>query len=156
MITGVHNSLISFVIIHFWMLMWNMKYHSFSCKKPQTLCFPFSCDNLSSKKFLKFSFLRVGIYITQFGDPHRSFFCSLPWAVHGICDLHRPEVIPGAQHQWTQVTINPSLHATTPFCHLPVCLVAAVLWTLLDCQRRIRSNFFLEAIYLQIKSLNSV
>lgn len=33
------------------------------------MCFPFSRDNFSSNKFLKFSFLRAGIHISQFGDP---------------------------------------------------------------------------------------
>lgn len=33
------------------------------------LCFPFPCDNLSSKKFLKFSFSRDGIDISQFVGP---------------------------------------------------------------------------------------
>lgn len=116
MITGVYNSLIYFVIINFWMLMWNMKYSFFQLKKtPNPLCFPFSYDNLSSEKCLRCSFSGAGIDISPFGDPHHSYFWGHLWSAQARGDSW-----------WTHGTINASLHAATLFCHLPVCLVAAV------------------------------
>lgn len=76
--------------------------------------------------------------------------CDLPWAVQGppvICEGQRSFLV----LMWTHGTINASPHATELFCPPPLCLVAAALSILLDCHRRIRSSFFLDAIYLQIQ-----
>lgn len=71
-----------------------MKYPFFQLKKTSNpMCFPFSCDKLSSKKFLKFSFFQE----LEFASVHLEI--SITITSIAFPELHRPEVIRGAQHQ---------------------------------------------------------